>query len=157
MIVTLNPEIAGRITANLRDRDRREVECVLPAGRDLVTWAASLFDAPAADQWAAIDAEGVPVAMGGVSPVPGFEHLANSWAVGTDRKLLAGVEIFRQALRLHTEWQRRGVRRFQCTCLDTPEESSAWLERLGYQREGVLRGLGKNGEDFIMWGMYHGC
>lgn len=40
------------------------------------------------------------------------------------------------------------VRRAQCQILAT-NGSRKWVERLGFAEEGLLRGLGKNGEDFV--------
>lgn len=157
MIVELTPTLAGHIAARLRARDRAEVLALLPKRLDLVQWATSLFDPADRALWAACAADGEPVAMGGIHRHADLPHLATTWAVGTDRKLEAGADIFRCARRLHEEWSQKGVMRFQCLCLDTPEESSEWLERLGYTREGLMPGLGHQGETFLMWGNVYGC
>lgn len=157
MIVELTPELAGRVAATLRTRDRAEVLALLPKRLSLVDWAAALFEPVDRALWAVLADDGEPVAMGGISRSPDLPHLATTWAVGTNRKLEAGADIFRCARRLHEEWALKGVMRFQCLCLDTPEESSEWLERLGYTREGLLPGLGHGGETFLMWGNLYGC
>lgn len=150
MIVPLTIDAARHIARNLRPRDRQEVLCSLPDDMTLDAWVDAMMANQDADRWM-VCAGVEPVAMCGVTPSP-LRHVATSWAVGTDRKLEAGASLMRTAIEGHRIWEARGIRRFSCLCLDTPEESSAWLERLGYQREGVLRGMGRGGENFIQWG-----
>ena len=155
MIRTLTPALAGIIIANLCGRDRRELDALLPPGRDLEWWKDCLFSNTDAESWAAFSEDDMPVAMGGITR-GGLPHLAQTWAVGTDRKTEAGVAIFRQASRLHQSWiESRGTRKFQCSCLAEDLDGnggSVWLERLGYTEEGFLRSQGLNGEDFRLWG-----
>lgn len=156
-IVDLTRSLALDVAQRLRARDRVEVLALMPAGLAdddaLMLWVGHILSGGVS--WAAV-VDGVPVAMGGLRELEGRPDVAHSWCVGTDRKLEAGAIIFRHAARMHEAWEARGVRRFQCSCLDSPEESSAWLERLGYEREGRLRALGRGGEDFIIWGRIHG-
>lgn len=156
-IVALTSALAAEVAANLRARDRAEVLAAVPSGMTAAEGMAWWLDhiTEGGESWAAL-VDGVPVAMGGLRGLDGRPDLAASWAVGTDRKMAAGVAIFLHAVRIHERWTDLGVRRFQCSCLDSPEESSEWLLRLGYQREGVLRSFGRNGEDFIIWGRIHG-
>lgn len=155
MIQTLTPALAGLIIATLCDRDRRELEALLPPGKDLGWWRDCLFQNTEAESWAAFAEDGTPVCMGGITR-GSLPHLAQTWAVGTDRKHEAGVAIFRQASRLHQSWiESRGIRKFQCSCLAEDldcEGGSVWLERLGYVEEGFLRCQGLHGEDFRLWG-----
>lgn len=157
-IAELNRELATQVAANLRHRDLIEVlACVpwaIPDDEGLAWWLESVL--AGGESWAALASDSVPVAMGGLRHLPERPDLALSWCVGTDRKLEAGATIYLHALKIHDEWRRRGVRRIQCSCLDTPEESSEWLERLGYVREGVMRSAGRNGENFVLWGRVYG-
>lgn len=156
-IVDLTRDLATEVAGSLRRRDRIEVLASTPHGltkaQALAWWVDHVLDG--GESWAAVTVDG-PVAMGGMRLIAGRPDLAGTWMVGTDRKLDAGPAIFHHALRMHREWTKRGVRRFQCTCLDSPDESSAWLGRLGYEREGFLRQFGLGGEDFIIWGKIHG-
>lgn len=156
-IAALTRPLALRVAAFLRPRDRVEVLACVPAGlsdaEGLLWWVDHIT--AGGEAWVAmVDDE--PVAMGGIRGIDGRPDLACTWCVGTGRKLEAGAAIFRHALRIHARWHEIGVERFQCSCLDSPEESSAWLERLGYVREGVLRHIGKNRENFIIWGKIYG-
>lgn len=148
---------ARHIAHRLSDRDREEVLCVLPDHLTLDAWVDEVMANPVGERWVAVAPDGEPVAMGGITP-SGCQHAATSWAVGTDRKAEAGSLIMLTAMHAHRRWVDRGVRRFACTCLAGPasDTGSAWLERLGYVREGLARGLGREGQDFIMWGMCHG-
>lgn len=153
----LDRTLAATVAATLRERDRREVLACVPLAmtdqQGLAWWLDHILAGGVS--WAAM-VDDVPVAMGGLREIDGRPDIASSWCVGTDRKLEAGVAIYLHAARSHQAWEARGIRRFQCSCLDTPEESSMWLVRLGYEREGRLRALGRNGEDFIIWGRIHG-
>jgi hypothetical protein len=149
-MIPLTIDAARHIAHNLRPRDREEVLCSLPDGMSLDDWVDLMMANKDADKWMVL-VGGDPVAMCGVTP-SALKHLASTWAVGTDRKLEGGAELMKTAIEAHRVWSGLGIRRFSCLCLDTPEESSAWLERLGYQREGVLRGFGREGQDFLQWG-----
>lgn len=43
------------------------------------------------------------------------------------------------------------LRRLQCTVRKGYEPAIKWAERLGFSSEGVLRGFGPDGEDYIMF------
>lgn len=161
MILDLTPELAQAVAANLSPRDRIEVLALQPEASDddtaLDVWADAILRVPEDLRTAwAVTLDGEPVVMGGVVRHPHLTHLATTWAVGTERKLETGVQIMRAALNAHRTWQERGVRKFQCSCLDSPELSSRWLVRLGYAIEGIFPDLGRNGETFKVWGRNHG-
>ena len=159
--VPLTLDLAETIAGNLSPRDRAEVLALRPASgddeQDLLAWAADVMRVPEeqASAWA-VSVGDEPVAMGGIVRHPALTHLATSWLVGTSRKLEGGVSIMRVAIDSHRWWRERGVRKFQCMCLDSPELSSQWLARLGYAIEGIYPEFGRNGETFKMWGKNHG-
>lgn len=144
----------------LCDRDRAEVLALQPDNLDTTASIAHWIDhvlkglAAGGEAWV-VSLGDEPVAAGGLVPVPGRAAHALSWCVGSARKREAGPLIFKIAARVHETWQKDGVRRFQCTCLDSGDPSD-WLMRLGYQREGRLRQVGRGGEDFLLWGRVHG-
>lgn len=161
MIVDLTKELAQIVAFSLSPRDRIEVLALQPEASDddaaLDAWADAILNVPEDLRTAwAVHLDGVPVVMGGVVRHPYLTHLATTWAVGTERKLEAGVQIMRAAITAHRAWEDRGVTKFQCSCLDSPELSSQWLVRLGYVIEGVFPGMGRNGETFKVWGRNHG-
>lgn len=161
MIQDLTHDLAAEVARGLSSRDRTEVLALQPeASTDemaLEVWADAILRVPEELRTAwAVTIKGKPVVMGGVVRHPHLPHLATTWAVGTERKFEAGVQIMRAALNAHRTWQKRGVRKFQCTCLDSPELSSHWLVRLGYIIEGIFPDLGRNGETFKVWGHNHG-
>lgn len=161
MIVPLTEELAQAIALGLSQRDRTEVLAMQPdtCSEDLAleVWADQILRVPdnLRSAWAVL-LGGDPVVMGGVVRHPHLPHLATTWCVGSDRKMDAGVQIMRAAVEAHQAWEQRGVRKFQCLCLESPELSSRWLERLGYELEGTYRHFGRNGETFKVWGRSHG-
>jgi hypothetical protein len=151
----LTPDLAATVAQNLRPRDLAETLATLPADLSVTEWARSLSKNPNGSAWAALAPDGTPVAMGGVYlSHPAMPHLATSWAVGTQRKYEVGAHIYMAAARLHKEYIAKGVLKFQCMCLNVEEyeESSEWLQRLGYHLEGKLAGHGRGGETFWLWG-----
>jgi hypothetical protein len=159
--IPLTLELAEAVARNLSPRDRAEVLALRPESGDddldLEVWAGDVMRTPEhlRTAWAVMLGD-EPVAMGGIVRHPGLPHLATSWFVGTARKLEAGVAVMRGAIDGHAIWQDRGVRKFQCMCLDSPELSSRWLVRLGYAIEGIYPQFGRNGETFKVWGRNHG-
>jgi len=159
--VPLTLPIAETIASNLSRRDRVEVLALRPDtgddALDLDVWASDVMNTPEhlATAWAVLVGSN-PVAMGGIVRHPALPHLATSWLVGTPKKLDGGVSIMRIAVESHKQWQERGVKKFQCMCLDSPELSSRWLVRLGYSIEGIYPQFGRNGETFKIWGRNHG-
>lgn len=139
---------ASFIIANLRPRDREEIfalrwdddeeklvnEIMLWSGK--MTWA----------WWR----DGVPVALQGAWPVrPG---VWSCWAFGTEqwpRVVLAMTKHSRRFI--IPALLRARFHRAEAVALATHRDSRRWIEALGAREEGIRRGLGRNGEDFISY------
>lgn len=99
-----------------------------------------------------IDDDCLPVCAGGYHEVlPGIWQ---SWMVGT----MDGWEKHWRSITKGSRWLmdglfQMGARRLQTTALASRAHALQWYERsLGMQREGVMRGYGRNGEDVVMYG-----
>lgn len=135
------------IAANIRDVDAAEVFAGAATNPDIL--ACDTLRSGGV-QWIAW-ADGVPVAsFGGTQAWPGVWSV---WMWATDRWPDVALSVHRQIKRvLIPELLARGGHRGQCASLATHTEAHRWLESLGFQAEGTLRGFGRAGEDFIMYG-----
>jgi hypothetical protein len=136
------------IVRNLRPRDRREI-FALRWDDDEAQFVAHVY-ASAGDLWRmwAIDSE--PVAVNGVIPVrPG---VVIAGAFGTSR--------WRSVVKPMTRWsldyvipilRQAGYHRGEAYVLAENTDSRRWIELLGGEIEAVLKGFGRNREDFLLY------
>lgn len=141
---------ASFIAANMRDADYREIGCLWKAWDTRALGRCALETAVDGMAWSIWD-KGQPIAAYGLSHASPFdpEHW-QAWAYGTDR--------FKRAVPLMTrhfdsirDVIRASCRRLQVITHTEHDLSHRWLERLGAEREGVLRAYGRNGEDFAVY------
>lgn len=135
------------VAQNMREKDREEIFAT--------RWDDSAQDV-AADvvasgpfNWVAFNG-GEPVAVVGAAPLwPGV------WSVH-----MFATEAFGGIAISLTKFVRRvmipaltesGAHRAQCDSLVGHEKAHYWLEALGARQEGVLRGYGRQGEDFVRY------
>lgn len=94
--------------------------------------------------------DGDPVAAVGVSRLAPW--LGSAWAFGTDRTRRIIPALTRWGV---AEWKHRliadGFRRVEVRTIVDHDLSHRWLESLGFVREGLCRGYGRNGEDFAQY------
>ena len=134
------------ITHHLREVDKREVfagrfsngddlaiDVVRVPGFVDVCW---LGDKPAA-------------AIGGRELWPGVWSV---WAFGTDEWPRVKYTLTRHVVQhLVPAMLRQGGRRATCESHASHVEAHRWLEWLGFEREAVLRGHGRDGSDFYLY------
>ncbi len=156
MSVCLAPvsEIGLRhIVRNLRARDREEIFCTRwDDGFDgLVADCMAVSKLPTSYTVLAY-VNNKPVAvLGACEPWPG---LWDGWCFGTDDfdkvALFLTKHIHRKMLPLLLA---RGLRRMHCRSLASQTATHDWLRSIGASQddERVLKGWGKNGEDFVMF------
>ena len=93
--------------------------------------------------------DGHPIGVGGLHDED--DGNATWWMVGTP-----AIEKFGKTLvRLGRHIVKRSIgsgefRRLQCYCLADWPQAVRFAERIGLQREGLLRKVGRNGEDMIV-------
>jgi len=137
------------IVRNLRPRDRREI-FALRWDDDEAQFVAHVY-ASAGDLWRmwSIDG-GEPVAVNGVVPVrPG---VVIAGAFGTSR--------WRSVVKPMTRWsldyvipilRQAGYHRGEAYVLAENTDSRRWIELLGGEIEAVLKGFGRQREDFLLY------
>jgi len=135
-----------RIVANLRKRYREEIfalrwdddekklvdEVMLWSGAMTWIW------------WR----DGEPVSLQGTWPVrPG---VFSCWAFGTDRWPSVVLAMTKHSRRfIIPALLRARFHRAEAVALATHRDSRVWMTALGAREEGLRRGLGRNGEDFV--------
>lgn len=147
MIEPLTFAQATYIARRMRDQDRHEVLATLPH-TDLRLWAGTIIKHPG-EQICVSDRDQIPVMMGGVIPM--WPGLAQTWMVATPAITKVGWLVHAAAVKMHRRWAALGIRRFQTYAMET-SPSIVWLREIGYQREGVHRGFGRDGETFVTMG-----
>jgi hypothetical protein len=134
------------IAANLRHADR--VECL--AGRiysgDQLAAEAVLVPGLSA----VVYLGDYPAAVIGARPLwPGVWSM---WAWGTDEWDAVALTLTRYALRtLKPTLLDRGAHRAECASWIGHEKAHRWLQFMGFECEGVMRGYGRAREDFMMF------
>ncbi|CAM5776279.1 hypothetical protein LMIY3S_05448 [Labrys miyagiensis] len=155
MSVTIRPATLRDTTfvaANMRAVDWREIRAVFPASSTEI--GAALYEASPELAWTAW-LDGDPVCAFGVSRLlPG---LGSGWAYGTPRMPAAMRAATRFLLaRVRPRLVNEGFRRIEVRSAVDHDLSHAWLEKLGFQREGVARDYGTGGLDFVTFAATRG-
>lgn len=152
MTVTIQPACVRDVTwiaSNMREDDRREIGCMLPEGTALSHAAVAMLYGSGEHAFVAY-LKGEPVAAVGVSRLSPW--LGSAWAFGTDRTRRVIPALTRWVV---TEWKPRmiadGFTRVEVRTIIDHDLSHRWLESLGFEREGLCRGYGRNSEDFVQY------
>ncbi len=90
-----------------------------------------------------------PIACGGLAPVWPGRFIAWTW-IGTVRPRHWPV-ITRLCARGLTDAFEAGARRIEATTPVRLAAGAAWLERLGFAREGLARAYGPAGDDYWLY------
>ena len=151
MILTeLDLDAARHICRNMRPRDAEEAFALRYdsdphslAFEAVISWGKYAFAARTDD--------GTPAAMiGGTETWPGRGLV---WMLATDEFDKIQLSLTKWIIRvmipqLYTDL---GFHRFEAQSIATHEKAHRWMERLGAARETVLKGYGRNGEDFVTY------
>jgi RimJ/RimL family protein N-acetyltransferase len=149
--VPVDEEKLRWVIENLRPRDRAEIYA-LRWDEDGDSFAQDFFPLMGAmcRIW---EHDGVPVSVQGVLCArPGVWEV---FAFGTPSWPRVILSMTRYATRtIMPALLRVGFHRAECRALVAHEDSRRWIEFLGAREEGVLKGLGRGGEDFVgyVWG-----
>lgn len=149
-LITIRPATLRDMTfiaANMREADRREIGAVIQAPDMHIGYM--LFAGSSGLSYCAwLDDE--PVCAFGVSRL--YDGLGSGWAYGTRhmRKVMRAVTRF--ALReIRPKLMREGFRRIEVRTAVDHDISHAWLESLGFVREGIAKDYGTGGLDFVTY------
>lgn len=147
-VLTQGPDLMALayITRNLRARDREEVFACWADGPDQL---AAQTAAQGDFQWVAWH-KGRPVAsIGGRCLWPGVWSV---WAFGTDDWPQVVLSMTRHVRRVMIPTLlETGAHRVECCALATHTDARRWLTALGARDEGVRRGYGRDGQDFVTY------
>lgn len=135
------------VSANMRDQDRREICAVIEESDTAI--GTMLFASSQGLAWCGW-LDGQPVAAFGVSRL--YAGLGGGWAYLTPR----GVRIVPAITRFMMRHVKRhliaeGFRRIEVRTAIDHDVSHAWLERLGFAREGIAVDYGCDGLDFVTY------
>jgi hypothetical protein len=134
------------IAANMRQCDRDEVYCQLPAGTSSTELAAYAMQAGA--HVAAVD--GQPVAAFGA--VPRSVCVMDAWLWGTDKTQRVIPAVTRYFARvLMPQWLEQGVRRLEARSISTHTLAHRWMTSTGAVLECALPDCGRDGEGFLQF------
>ena len=105
--------------------------------------------------WCVLAPDGEPSVMAGLVEL--LPHVLELWMVGTERLPECRFAFHRYALReVFPRVFSAGTWRLQASARADSRVHVAYLERLGFVREGMLRSLGGPGVDFIGYSMLPG-
>ena len=137
------------IAGKLRPADQREVFCQLPA--DASTWDIGYICTRPGASFVAYW-KGRPVMVLGFDAITLAGNALNAWAFGTrDSSYIMG-DLTRWVVdTLLPDWLRNGVTRIEARSIVSHSTAHRWLKTIGAVEEGPLTGLGRDGEDFILF------
>lgn len=138
------------IAANARHQDRREIECApLPAATMTEAVYGLLCGSDGHAFIAYADADEPVAVIGVVRLSPWY---GSAWAFGTAKTRRVIPALTRWGVET---WKPRliadGYRRVEVRTIADHDLSHRWLERLGFVREGVCSGYGRDGQDFVQY------
>ncbi len=132
----------------MRSADWREIGCQLPREAPPVTVA--LMSLAAREAWTAT-VKGQPVAAFGISDATPARNVVSLWAWGTKGLRRAAPEVTRFVRARVPVWIGEGINRVEVRSIVGHDLAHRWLANLGATQDVVLKGFGRNEEDFILW------
>jgi hypothetical protein len=97
-----------------------------------------------------LDEKGMPVAIFGANHIN--SNTAHIWALVSLAVRKRPIEFHKLALRLTSSYIRtHSLGRLQITIRNDFKEAERWAIGLGYRFEGILRGYGTDGSDYLMY------
>lgn len=141
-----NPAALEHIFANLRERDRMELDATRYTS--VPSELAEEYMRLREFQWVAW-AEDEPVAVVGAHPT--WPNVWSGYSFGTDSWPLVVLSLTKHIKRfIIPAIGNAGAHRLHALSHSGHHVAHAWMERLGFEREGVLREFGRDREDFVM-------
>lgn len=147
-LVAADPVSVMRVACDMRARDREEIFATRWTTNPL-DLAEDVIRIPG-PKWVA-HGEGIgPVAAYGATPMwPGVWNL---YLFATDNFTQVAWDVTRHIRRvMMPSLAMAGAHRAEARSHISHVEAHRWLERLGAEREAVLKGYGRGGEDFILF------
>lgn len=147
----MKPITAGAVEylcRNMRELDAREIynlqdhDNPFRLARDVVL-AATYGKAAIAEHG------GKPAAIIGVSPLRA--GIWSAWAFGTRDWSRCAIELTRYAANELRPFVIARAHRLQCESRVDHHDAHRWLQRLGARPDGLMRGYGRDGSDYIMF------
>lgn len=138
------------IARNMRKADRDEVYNVIGHNNPFLL-AQQALDAGRMGSSVCAHRDNRPIAvLGFMARHPG---VGSVFAFGTDEFPRVALTLTRYALRvMRPALIASGFHRVQCESRIDHHDAHAWLERLGFKREGILKAFGSDGSDYIQFG-----
>lgn len=137
------------VAANMRERDRREIRALCWTDDIL----AEIRAVNLRFAWTAFDnGHYNPVCIFGVTiPRP---NVASTFKFSTVHWPLVAIDVAKYARRvmIPAVWAA-GVHRIQAFSMVESGQDSGWFRMFGATQEAVLKGYGKNGEDFMLFSL----
>lgn len=136
----------------LREDEQEQFASFTGQAFDVELCAAAFIGKPG-PKFTILDADGIPAAVGGYEEV--LKGVWQSWMCGTDD----GWRTCWRSITKGSRWVAATLlegpaHRLQTNCLASRTKTMEWYERgLGLKREGVMRKLGANGEDAVMFSL----
>lgn len=148
-----SPEDVAEVVRNMRPKDRAEIlagmktvpedEC-----EDLFIWTFA-SDLKEHTFCAYLDDE--PVAVGALVPVDKDRIDIGMVATEDFPRIAYSLTKFVRK-RLLPKYAEMGFKRVECASIEGYDEAHRWIEALGLEKGDVLKGAGRNGEDFVQFG-----
>lgn len=136
------------VASQMRAKDRTEFMAVSSASThaDLVERLVQLYGDNDAT-YCFSDDDGEPIGAGAM--IEARPNVVTLMFMATDRFNTIALPLAKFCRRrLFPKYRALGVHRIECIALDGYDENHRWIEMLDMEREGVLRGFGRNGETF---------
>lgn len=137
------------IAGNLRENDKTEVLCQLPASitQQQIGY---ICTRPGSSFVAYLD--GKPVMVFGFDPMTLAGNALNAWAFGTkdSHKVIHSITLWIRDYLLR-DWINQGVTRLEARSYAGHIEAHRWLKSAGAIEEGPLHDYGRDGEQFILF------
>ncbi|WP_299812420.1 hypothetical protein [uncultured Roseibium sp.] len=135
----------------MRDHDRAEICCQFEHWDSRVFAIAALQSEVPGMSWA-VWLDGQPAAAYGFSYVTPFDRGRwQAWAFGT-KDFKRCLPIMTRHLNEIRPIVEKDCRRLQAIAHVDHDVAHGWIEGFGAKREGEVRGYGRNGEDFVIYG-----
>ncbi len=151
MVTLMEPtfEALIHICHHMRADDEREVFNAI-GHRNRTMLARQTLDAGRMGSAVIAGIDGRPTAVMGTFPIR--TGVCSAFCYSTDGFGSVALTLTRYALRvLRPALIESGYHRLQCESRVDHVEAHRWLERMGFQREGVLRKFGSDGSDYYQY------
>jgi hypothetical protein len=146
---TAKPEQIFNVAKNMREKDFEEIVCLTYCDdrEELAGFLTEMWSKSETTLACGTKEDG-PIAIFTYTPVR-----PNVWSFGmfaTDKFGKIGTQLTRLIIkRIITAIDSTGAHRVECQSIEGYDEVHKWLQFLGLKKEGLIKGFGRNGENFI--------